>query len=183
METRIFKEMHKDFEAQGDPHDAYLSMLPNHDLARLVESKNLSVCLDIGANIGLSTLLPSEISPNSRIFAFEPTLATFKHLVAKIGRHCQYRNVSLHQLAVGGEVGTVKFHSDETGSRTIHVIADQGHGIDVIMTTINGFDAMHSLPNIDFIKLDIEGVELSALRAANRTLVRHSPTVFIDFNE
>jgi FkbM family methyltransferase len=79
--------------------------------------------------------------------------------------------------------------TDHTGHDTLWVRAGMGgeavaslnplphaQPVDVPCVTIDGLD----LPAVGFIKLDVEGAELPALRGAHTTLARHHPTLLIE---
>jgi FkbM family methyltransferase len=62
--------------------------------------------LDIGANIGLTTI-PVARNPKITCVAFEPDPAMFALLRANIARNCEHANVTLHNLALSDHEGTV----------------------------------------------------------------------------
>src|SRR5487761_2258729 len=55
--------------------------------------------LDIGANIGLTTI-PVAQDSRVRCLAFEPDPVNSRHLRAIIGRNCPHDNVTVHQVAL-----------------------------------------------------------------------------------
>lgn len=189
MNTRSFRAFRASYEIQGDPDDSYFMALPDHDLGalanylyRLVATKDIHISLDIGANIGLSTLLIAEACPGSKVTAFEPTPSAYRHLTANVDRAAGWKQISLQPLAVGDQVGTAKFKDKPGSSHQNHVLMS-GNGIDVTITTVDTFSELHSLPKVDFIKIDVEGFELAVLHGAVKTLLRHRPTIFFEFNE
>jgi len=62
--------------------------------------------LDIGANIGLTTI-PVARNPKVDCVAFEPDPAMFALLRANIARNCERGNVTLHNAALSDHEGTV----------------------------------------------------------------------------
>ncbi|MEJ2122499.1 MAG: FkbM family methyltransferase [Alphaproteobacteria bacterium] len=62
--------------------------------------------LDIGANIGLTTI-PVARNPKVDCVAFEPDPVMFALLRANIARNCEHANVTLHNLALSDHEGTV----------------------------------------------------------------------------
>ena len=59
-------------------------------LRKLYSSNNLKFIFDIGANKGDYSILSRKISPNAKIFAFEPVSSTFQSLQKKV------RNLEVH---------------------------------------------------------------------------------------
>src|SRR5207253_8586250 len=68
-----------------------------------------SVCLDVGANIGLYSLGLSALAPRGKIYAFEPGPTTFGHLRSNLEVN-RATNVEASNLAVSDTTGTVHFH-------------------------------------------------------------------------
>src|SRR5256885_13988779 len=118
-----------EFEITGDENDAYYKTLPGHDLSalctfltrmvarrrlgtflrRFVEQRPIHTCVDVGANIGLASLLMSELVPSAKIIAFEPVPRTFEYLAENIRQNRCEPRISAHRLAVGREPGSIRF--------------------------------------------------------------------------
>lgn len=82
-------------------------------------------------------------------------------------------NTTLINAGVYDHDGTVRFAvSSSTGSK----ISEDGDGIvDVRVQTIDSL----ALEKVTFIKMDIEGAELNALKGAEKTLLRDKPKLAI----
>lgn len=176
----------------GDPKDAYFQSLATfHAVAPQLEnylSTHLrpdAVCLDIGANIGLTAVLLALHSPEGRTFAFEAS--------PKNARYLQ-RNLELNgittcvviEAAVGDRPGTVSFRETEfcAGSHVAPSALREPSVISVPMLTIDGFAEEQELEaeGIDFIKLDVEGFEPAVLAGAARTLEQNRCPILMEFN-
>lgn len=70
------------------------------------------IILDIGANNGLDSVSISKIFPNSIIHCFEPDPRAIKRFLES-GLGLVYKNISLHEIALGGVNGTVLFHQSD----------------------------------------------------------------------
>lgn len=124
---------------------------------------------DVGANQGdyALTLLPA--FPDARIYCFEPSPKTFEMLGGHIGNA---RNVRLFNMGMGDSTGEAVLFSDHDGSGSASVYSRRldhfGGKLDieekVTLDTLDSFCSHHDIPNIDFLKLDTEGHELSVLR-------------------
>jgi len=138
------------------------------------------VTLDVGANIGTYAIpLARLVGPGGRVIAFEPNRPT---------RACLRHNVRLNQannvLVVSSAVGAVSGRqglvvtADNAGE--VHLAPrDADHGrADVRVTTLDEEMSRLGIPAVDYIKLDIEGYELAALRGATRIL-RESPRLVV----
>ncbi len=77
-----------------------------------------------------------------------------------------------HVCGIGETEGTTF-----TTSHAVGRIKDKGH-VAIPIKTIDSFE----LENVTFIKYDIEGYELKALKGSEQTIKKHSPVVVIEQN-
>ncbi len=149
-----------------------------------------AVCLDIGANIGLYTLAMAALAPRGTVFAFEPAPGTYELLKENVAVN-GLDNVEAFNLAVAASSGTVDFHDVPfftAGSFTVEgdsFLTSEVLGSSFFRApsvTLDEFVADHGLPRVDFVKIDVEGGELSVLEGAAETLDRHRPVVVLEFN-
>jgi FkbM family methyltransferase len=131
--------------------------------------------LDIGAHHGLYTLLASKlVGPNGRVFAFEPSPRERRALRWNVGLN-RCKNVVIEGLALGNEDGEGSLYvvdGHETGCNSLRPPALPG-GASPVAVRVSSLDqwlGMHKVKTVDFIKLDVEGGELSVLRGAQRLL-------------
>jgi len=132
--------------------------------------------LDVGANIGIYTLLAAK--RGARVFAIEAdprNVAALKHHVALNGFTSQVSIIEM--AAMEGERAMNIWRDPEYTGRSR--VTDEGNTRTVCGRTIDSL----SLPAIDVCKMDIEGSELRALRGMSDTL-RRSPAMklLIEYN-
>ena len=143
------------------------------------------VVLDIGANVGWYSLLLSRLAGarSIDIFAFEPDPTNFALLHDNIGRN-QARHVTAVEHAVADTPGTRPLYQFRESNRGRHSLLAINHGntVDVETVTVDGFwEAMELGVRVPrFMKIDIEGFELMALRGASRVLER-CPKVLLEY--
>ncbi len=134
--------------------------------------------LDIGANIGFYTKVFSElVGSEGFVHAFEPEATNFKYLQGNCG---QISNVKLVNLAVSDKTGPIKIYLSKllnVDHRT-YPIDDAEQIFEINATTIDDYLASNNIKRIDFIKMDIQGFEMSALKGMEKTL-RNNPEVKI----
>jgi len=147
-------------------------------IARQVPRK--STVVDVGANIGLSTILLARMT--ERVIAFEPSPPNVAFLRRNLERN-GITNVEIHAAAVSSEPGILRFHVAQFGAGS-HVVA-AGHvsgrtisTVDVPAVTLDGTD----LPSISFVKIDAEGHEPDVLAGAGRLLSRDRPLIYTEVN-
>ncbi len=137
------------------------------------------VAFDIGANIGTYTVpLSRLVGPTGRVVAFEPNRPTFACLRHNV-RQNRLANVVALRAAAGPHPGRAALVVTDANYGEVHLApgvpaADQPG---VTVTTVDTEVARLGLERVDFIKLDVEGFELAALRGARDTLARTSDLV------
>jgi FkbM family methyltransferase len=152
--------------------------------------------LDIGANIGLYSLIAEKIvSPSGTIWAFEPSTENFDRLKANLTLN-KVLKVNPVQLALADiedeMIVLLRDRGFGDGERYLALqqgpkytrntaVNDSGDIERVRVTTLDSFLYKEiKTPKIDFIKIDIEGGELRVFRGASRTLAEN-PDIMIFF--
>ncbi|WP_327367286.1 FkbM family methyltransferase [Streptomyces sp. NBC_01217] len=131
--------------------------------------------IDGGANEGMFTLLAAKLVGSSgAVHAFEAVPAFAKRLRENV-RANSLRCVTVHEMAIGAEPGTVPFVVRGSGSR-IRTEADSGSSVQVRLGRLDD-----TLPERPFAmgKLDVEGTEHLALRGADRLVAHGEPAVWM----
>jgi FkbM family methyltransferase len=131
--------------------------------------------LDIGANIGFYTSLLSEwVGSTGHVYAFEPEPTNFKHLSAKMDDR---KNVTLVPKAVSDRSENLLIYTSpnlNVDHRT-YKVANYELAIPVQAVSID--DYVGGRFRVDFIKMDIQGYELSALRGMEKTIAANPALV------
>lgn len=139
-----------------------------------------SVVLDIGANIGYFTLLFAKaVGPQGHVYAFEPDPENFTLLQSNVAQN-DYRNVTLERKAVSATSGVLRLFLCEQ-NRGDHRIYDSGDGracVTIESTRLDDYFAS-GVPNIDLIKMDIQGAEFSAVQGMQNVLRRNPGVVMV----
>jgi FkbM family methyltransferase len=141
------------------------------------------VVADVGANLGLYTLLASRcVGPEGRVYSFEPDPQNFALLRRSVAANgCT--NVVMHQAAVADLVGTLALYRSEEHHGD-HRIFPCGQGdrptIQVPVTTLDA--VLADSPRLDVVKMDIQGSEWRALQGMAQ-LVACNPALamFLEF--
>jgi len=145
-----------------------------YELAKKIVQPGMTV-LDIGAHKGFYTLLLSRrVGAEGRVLAFEPSRRERARLKVHVrGNSCH--NVSIFDFALGQneDEGTLfVVRGPETG---LNSLRPQGEGVrsNGEKVRIRSLDAVLSeaaVSQVDFVKIDVEGAELSVFSGANRLL-------------
>lgn len=146
-----------------------------------------SICLDIGANIGVTTLLMCHLCPDGHIYSFEPSPINAAHLRKNLEIN-GVKNCTVIEAGLGDKADTLNFHVSEFGAGShfvtdAHLDRDRRNTIPVPVITLDDFMKGANAPKgIDFIKMDAEGFEPAIIAGGARTLDRFCPPIFMEFN-
>jgi FkbM family methyltransferase len=151
-------------------------------LTEYLQTQNLAgwMCLDIGANVGaISLLLAKLCGPQGRVFAFEPgppNLARLRNNLA-LNPDLESRTEVVAQ-GMGQSPGEL-WWAEESGNPGNAVLGQEGsHRVPV--NTIDNFVRDRKLAAVDFIKIDVEGMELDVMQGGNETLSRFRPMLYFE---
>ncbi|MEN9500401.1 MAG: hypothetical protein RIS83_2221 [Pseudomonadota bacterium] len=184
----------KNFRVAGDKDDIYFKNLDGAvsslrllaPLAEAVVARD-STILDVGANIGIATLMLANKNPNGKLYAFEPIPQVVDHLRATI-TEAALHHVDIIQTAIGDRTDRVAFHLGSNFSAGSHIVTQSHISVDstpthlVPMNTIDEFARRFSVQKIDLIKIDTEGFEREVILGAKNCLERFKPVVFLEMN-
>lgn len=124
------------------------------------------VVVDVGANIGAFSLFAARGA--GTVLAFEPEPRNHERLRRNIDLN-GFRNITPIPMAVSSKTGTCTFHiaaDGNSGAHSLHLTyGDSSPENTVTVETLSIADILerHSLPVIDFLKLDCEGAEWEIL--------------------
>lgn len=129
-----------------------------------IVKEGMTVC-DVGANIGIITLLASRlVGPKGRVISFEPVPANAEILRGNIQRN-DYGNLVLVEKAVASKPGRAEIHlSDFSGCHSLLPDPGRGTGRSLIIETVR-LDSLPELQKIDLLKIDVEGLEIEVLKS------------------
>jgi FkbM family methyltransferase len=146
-----------------------------------------AVVYDIGANVGLfSARFARWIGMEGWLYAIEPNPMCVYFLRANL-EHARVRNFTILPVAVSDRRSDCGF-SINYGSSLIGVGGDSavagkpGHQIRVEGERLDSLIATFNLSKPDFIKLDVEGAEASAVAGMVRTLEKSRPSFMIELH-
>jgi FkbM family methyltransferase len=146
--------------------------------------------MDVGANVGLFTILAAKRLRTGRVVAVEPTDGAYQRLIINIGRNATGVEVIPYKGLVAAAPGEGSVHFvpglEEYSSmrRPIHPgVAGLAISMaSVPTTTIDDLVSEYRLRPA-LIKADVEGAELLAFQGARETLATHRPVVISELSD
>jgi FkbM family methyltransferase len=143
-------------------------------------------CIDVGANVGaVSLALARWVGPSGRVLAIEPG----PPYVARLRRNLKANphladRVCILPTGLSDAEGTLLWRPDplhpfNAGLSQVHSTAVPGE-LPVAVTTLDAAVARQGWERVDFIKIDVEGMEWEVLRGARRTLTSLRPVVLFE---
>lgn len=134
---------------------------------------------DIGANVGLYTLLASQrVGAAGCVYAFEPVERNLAYLKRHV-RLNEAENCRILEVAVGDVEGKTRF-AQSLQSHSMGRLSSDGD-LEVGCVTLDGcVYGPAGLRPPDVLKIDVEGAEREVLRGVSRTIAEFHPTVFLE---
>lgn len=142
-----------------------------------------SIFIDVGANIGIYSLLAAAVIKKGKIYSFEPVTSVLDDL---------YQNISLNGLGDMIEV-VEKVVSDKTGysefiaediSEYSHITSNKtANSLSLPSVRLDDFCRNKKISFVDIIKIDVEGAEFQVLKGLEDYLKRGKVgTLIIELN-
>ncbi len=131
------------------------------------------VIFDVGANVGAWSAHARKALPRARLFLFEPSAGCQAQIRAR-----DLPNAKLFPTAVGEKAGTAILHAS-AGTDESASLHERGESYfqhakyeqtEIAVCTIDEVVASENIAFVDFLKMDIEGHELFALKGAAESL-------------
>lgn len=155
--------------------------------------------LDIGANYGLYCYhLSRALGEGGRVYAFEPipfTVSTLRLVIRLLGlqnievieKGCSDQNGAVSFTlpiqdsgAISAGLAHIQTRYDERPGKEIHFKYQKTSSVVCEVVRLDDFLPGHA--EISFVKCDIEGAELLALRGAEKLIERWAPTIVCEIN-
>jgi FkbM family methyltransferase len=146
------------------------------------------VAFDVGANLGLYTLLFSDrVGELGSVWSFEPDPQNLPWLRRNVEQN-RLRNVHVEPYALGETSGELTLYQDVATSRTSSLVKDAWQ----LDATPRREASVHVEPldhyvdlvsRLDFVKIDTEGFEVAVLRGGRELFRRFSPKLLVEVLE
>lgn len=124
------------------------------------EIKEDNIILDVGAHIGLFSLLAAKAALKGKVYAFEPSADNFLLLKENIELN-KINNVVLIDKAVAQKSGTREFalSPDDPAGHALPYEETNRRKVSIPVASLDDFIKENNVDRIDFLKMDCEGAE------------------------
>lgn len=152
-------------------------------------AKDANVIFDIGANVGVYSLLCKTINPSAKIFAFEPVRRTYGQMI----KNLTVNNYSIvaEPIAISNISGSQLFYDvdsehQQSASLSADKLKNPGNCTDPIVeynittSTLDDYIEQNNITNIDLIKIDVELHEPEVIAGFSKHLHSFSPYIVIE---
>lgn len=151
------------------------------------------VVADVGANIGeVSLIAANRVGPGGRVLAFEPAPDIADALEAHVRGNGFGEVIEVYRqgladaagvLPLYGSCGQGSPHDPHLGLASLHGNPDSDPLVALVeVTTLDAVVRSLQLPQLDVVKVDIEGGELPFLRGALDAIARFHPVIVVEVN-
>ena len=139
-----------------------------------------AICLDIGANVGAVTLaLARHVGDTGRVVALEPAPPTCARLRANLDLNPALKlRVTVLNQGAGETAGTLYWteEADNPGNGSL----GKAGNLAVLVTTVDAVVRAEKLARVDFMKVDVEGMERAVFAGARETLAAWHPMLYFE---
>ncbi|MGD0403050.1 MAG: FkbM family methyltransferase [Candidatus Acidiferrales bacterium] len=138
-------------------------------------------CFDVGANVGpVALALAKYAGPDGKVYAFEPGPPNQLRFRNNFSLNPQLlRRTELLECGVADKPGEL-WWAEEPGNPGNALLSEKGtHRTPVI--TLDAFLSERRLNRVDFVKIDVEGMELQVMRGAAELFRTFHPAVYFEF--
>jgi len=163
VHAKLDKKMAEGLRCPDYPNEGLLEIM------RAFATKQDTV-VDIGAHIGTFSIPAATIA--KEVIAFEPSQQSFTQLSQNSQQN--EANLTLHNLALGSTAGQGALRARAHANAGAHSLVS---GTDFEITTVD-----EKVARADFIKLDVEGMELQVLLGAQKLIKNSRPVVLFEIN-
>lgn len=141
------------------------------------------IVLDIGGNIGYYSIALAKMR-DATIHAFEPIESTYKQLVANVYYNGVQDRVRINNFGLFDKSGELTFYvyKQDFGNASAAIMHEEKENEKIVckVEQLDEYVKEQGVERIDFIKLDVEGAEIFALKGGLKSIEKHKPILFVE---
>jgi len=141
------------------------------------------IAVDIGANVGLHMVrMASLVGPSGRVYCFEPNPKCFRRLENNVSLN-GFTNVHCFPVALASHSGSTTLFVNADGGNATLVKDPENKSTDDAQVKVSTLNEVLAGKRVHFIKVDIEGYELDALRGGEDIIKKYQPLMMCEYSE
>jgi len=145
-------------------------------LAGKCEPKKGEVIIDAGGFQGATAIwFADKVGERGMVYSFEPLEYNYNKMSQNIKRNNLENVVKVINMGLWDSITNLFVINN--GSATSCLV--KSGNLEIKVTTLDSYIQSEGLESIDFIKMDIEGAELKALKGATKTIMKFKPKLAI----
>lgn len=147
-------------------------------------AKSSKIVVDIGANIGLFSIVAAKANINAMVYSFEPVERIYNRLLKQIKLN-KIENIYPECCAVGDTSGTISLFIPEGKSMALASSAKEGwlegsKEFKIKSYTLDDYKTEKKITKIDLIKIDVELYEYEIFMGMKKILETDKPIIFCE---
>jgi FkbM family methyltransferase len=144
-------------------------------------SKDEITILDVGANIGLSTIHFKQRFPLAEVLCFEPFKPNFDFLNINI-LNSNYKNIKTFQMGLAGEKrhSLLYIHKKNSGAHSIYPEELSFGSVEIDLIDLHQALSMTKAGKCDILKLDCEGAEYEIIKSITPDLAKSISQIYYE---
>lgn len=138
-----------------------------------------SIVIDIGANVGALTLLMAQTAGSGFIYAVEPGPPIHARLVDNLELNPEIaQRVKTFRIGLSDREDELFWAEDPANRGNAGLLGEDG--IRVKVTTLDKLFENEALERLDFIKIDVEGMEYEVIKGGINTIRTYRPVIYYE---
>jgi FkbM family methyltransferase len=143
------------------------------------------IVIDIGANIGVFSLLAS-LSTQNQIYAFEPFTENIKY-IKRNAKQNFINNLIINEYAISDRTDIMSLSLTRNPAGNILHTKDlknqKENSVDVLSKTLEQIIEENNLEQIDFLKMDCEGSEGAIFTSTSKRYLQRIKKISLEFHD
>jgi len=141
------------------------------------------VCVDIGANVGaISFALAKKVGSPGKVLACEPGEFLFKRFVDNLRLNPGYEKIiSPFKMGLSDKKEVRLWNEDKQNRGNAgFLFIDSNQDERVELVPLDNFFSEQGLDRLDFVKIDVEGMEYEVIKGAVQTISKCKPVIWYE---
>ncbi|MCU0642143.1 MAG: FkbM family methyltransferase [archaeon] len=161
-------------------NEIYMNKIYHRYLNRL---KHNSIVIDIGANIGVFSVLAAKQNSRVKVYSYEPFEENFLMLKENIALNHLENQIKPFKLGIGGKKGARTLHLDEANTGGHSMYSGGSREVKINLVTLTDVFRQNKIKECDFLKVDCEGAEYEIFYSTSPSVLKKIKTISLEFHE